>query len=252
MAYPHTKGVSVQIVETMPATPEILTLYYDLSDATSPLKMKGLDGVVYTWENSSSPAGALFGDLSGATDGQLLSFDDATEKFVPADAVAAAPQLALYQYRVADEVQPAVIAGDSWETVPLATEVHDSLGSSLAASTITLPAGDYLLEYWVSVYDQGMQPGGELIAQCRIYDNTGEAEVANSGGLAPQLYESGGSTTIDGNVICHGSVKVSPAASNGYKLQVWTQAAGWYGMATPGAPANWTSQVCAEIKITKL
>lgn len=215
MAYPHTKEPFL-IVASMPTNPQELQIYYDLSDPDSPVKMVGSDGVTYALPTRAAAISAH----------------------------ATVPTTSIYQFREAASGATDSITGGGWETVPLATAVHEGItGASIASNAVTLPAGTYLAEYFGQAYAPSVASGA-LTAQVRLYD--GSAEVAGSGGSFAQGGDTIGAAATDVTAVSRGACVITLAEAGTIEMEIQTSIAATYGA------ASYASQVCAELKITRL
>ena len=164
------------------------------------------------------------------------------------DALDATAASCLYQERLAVSTGGDAITLGGWRQRVLATTVHEGItGASLAAGVITLPAGDYLIEY-VSHFET-TNIGSPIDVASRIYDATGAAEVTGSGSYAliPPITDFGTAGAAAAESVCIGAVKVSPAVETDYQLETQVSWTGTTGTANP-----YTSRMTAQVKITKL
>lgn len=156
-------------------------------------------------------------------------------------------ELATFQYRENSGATPASCVSGSWQTVPIGTTVHNGIsGALLSSNVITLPAGSYLLRYWVQ-FETGVIGMLGFEGQCRIFDNAGSVEVANSGGSVAHGTELSGGGAIRHVLISHGAVEVSPELETDYVLEARVNITNAYGNSSA-----WTSQPCAQIEIVRL
>lgn len=154
---------------------------------------------------------------------------------------------AIIQYRVAAGASPPDIVSGDWVKVPLATTVYSNIDSlSISSNQVSLPAGDYLLSYWVSALAENVN-GSFMEMMCRMYDVTAAAAVTDSGGNVQSMGEASAATAVDIPAVTHGSVTISPTATTVYELQARTSVTIPYGELT-----TWASQPLAELSIIKI
>lgn len=214
MALPHTKEPFL-IVAEMPTNPQELQIYYDLSDPDSPVKMVGSDGVTYALPTRAAAVSSH----------------------------ATVPTTSIYQFREAASGATDPITAGAWRKVPLATAVHEGItGVSLSDGTVTLPAGTFIMEYGSQAY--ATTNAAVLTAQARLYD--GSAEVTGSGGSLAQGGDMLGAAASDATAISRGTCKVTLTEETTIDLEIQTSIDATYGA------ASYASQVCAELKITKV
>ena len=151
----------------------------------------------------------------------------------------------LYQYREDGSTATDAITAGDWRDVPLDTDVHEGItGVSLTAGVVTLPAGTYILRYEAGAYTQ--TGGAALAAQVRLYDVDGAAEVAGSGGSINESGDTTGNSAAAASPVSRGTVKLTVATETDYKMQIRVSTDAVY------SPQSYTSQVCAQLKVTKL
>jgi hypothetical protein len=127
----------------------------------------------------------------------------------------------------------------AWRTRDINTEISDPDGIvSLSSNEFTLGAGSYLVEWSAPAY---LVDGH----QSRLYDVTGTAAVQlGSSGFSSVYYSAAA------NNFSIGSVLVSPAASNTYRVEHWSTAT--FANAGFGYYANISSEIYTIVKIIKI
>lgn len=180
----------------------------------------------------------------------LILKDGRIEEIPSADTIPASNlpgAISLFQYRVAVTTDPATITLGAFRTVPLATTVlNEIVGVSLASNIVTIPAGTFLLEYWVSAWKETV-PTTAVTTQCHIFDNDASLEVVGSGGSVIDTKVVIGNDSINHTGKSIGEVQITPGSETDYLLRVRTSVDVVYAEQSP-----WTSQVVASLRIKKI
>jgi hypothetical protein len=162
--------------------------------------------------NTSGTQTGLLGDQSTAT---WETGTSTTESLVsPAKVKAAADAAIEARILVATETSRFTISANTWTKRRVAQEHNDISGASVSSNVITLPAGTYMMQAFVTSEREARD-----WLQGRIRDTTNNSDIAVS---AVQRLVDGDADA--GNAVCHMTGVVTLAGTANIELQSYTTA----------------------------